>query len=221
MSFTDGMMIKESDVHSYRTFGLQIKSRKIGLPEKKSIRQTVPFMNGYYDFTTLNGEPTWSERIIEFTFDILENTPQLLEAKIDEILAWLTHIHDKDIFDDVIPDYLWHGSYESSEINYDESGIQAELKVSFVVYPFKIQYSRKTYGLKEADGTKVISNRGMAVPLYITAVNVGGTLTIDGQTITYSGDERSKKTDYILSHSDHTASVVGGNVILGFHEELI
>ncbi len=218
MSFTDGITINRN--HSYKLHGLQIKSRNIGLPEKKSIRQAVPFMNGYYDFTTLNGQPAWGERIIEFTFDILEDTPQLLESKIANVLRWFANTHDEDIYDDVINTYHWHGSYESSEVNYDESGLQAELKVSFVVYPFKIKNSMTNFALTESEGTKTIINYGMPVPLYLTALGEG-TLTIGGQTITYNGSEKRKKIDYFLPHPSAVASVTGGAVVLEYTEEAI
>ena len=55
MNIAEGIRINNK--HSYGDFGLYLKSRNIGLPEKKSIRQTVPFMNGYYDFSALNGAP--------------------------------------------------------------------------------------------------------------------------------------------------------------------
>lgn len=219
MSFTDGILIGSS--HSYRTYGLQIKSRKIGLPEKKSIRQTVPFMTGYYDFTRLNGDMAWSERIIEYTFDLLEDTPQRLETKIMDFLGWIVVVHEESIHDDVTPDYHWYGSYESSEVNYDESGLQAEIKISFVVYPFRIKNSWTRFVMSEAAGNRLVRTSGMPTHLYIYGYGVSGTLTIGDKTITYSGNERYKETDIIISRMAEFASVIGGNIDMLFYEEMI
>ena len=50
MNTTDGIRINGK--HSYGDFGLYLKSRKVSLPEQKSIRETVPFMNGFHDFSS-------------------------------------------------------------------------------------------------------------------------------------------------------------------------
>ena len=219
MSFTDGITIDGN--HSYNLFGAPIKTRKTGMPEKKSIRHTVPFMNGYYDFTKLNGEPAWSERTIEFIFDFLENTPQLLEQRVGEFHSWLANVHDKDIYDDTLDGFHWHGSYESGEVSFDETGLQAELKVSFVVYPFKIANSEKQILLRETYGTRKITNQGMPVPMLIYAQGTGGTLTINEQTFTYKGNEYFEKFDFLIPNGDSNAFIVGGNVFICFIEEMI
>ena len=156
MNMTDGIRIK--DRHSYRDFGLYIKTRNIGLPEKKSIRQTVPFMNGYYDFTALNGAPAWNERIIEYSFDVIGNTPQELEREVTRFLDWVCNVHDEDIFDDTLTRFHWHGSYESCDVSYDDSGEQAEIKVSFVVHPFKIANEATAYTMPKTQFKSYISS---------------------------------------------------------------
>lgn len=159
MNITDGIRIK--DLHSFRDFDLYIKARNIGLPEKKSIRETVPFMNGYYDFSALSGAPAWNERIIEYAFDVIGNTPQELESEVAKVVDWLANVHDEDIFDDTLTRYHWHGSYNSCKVSYDESGEQAEISVSFVVHPFKIADEAIEYTMTA--GTYTVNNLGMAV----------------------------------------------------------
>lgn len=156
--------IRTGDVHSFSTHGLYIKTRNISLPEKKSIRQTVPFMNGYYDFSALNGAPAWDEREIEYVFDAAEDTPSALDKKVSDVMDWLGNIHDEDIFDDTMPGYHWHGSYESSDISWDESGLKAEISVTFVCHPFKI--ANYATSLSFATGEHSVYNSGMAVIPY-------------------------------------------------------
>ena len=54
--------IRANGKHSYMDFDLFLRSRQIGVPEKKSVRQSVPYMSGFYDFSAINGEPAWGER---------------------------------------------------------------------------------------------------------------------------------------------------------------
>lgn len=185
----DGIRINNK--HSYHDFGLYIKTRNVSLPEKKSIRQTVPFMSGYYDFTALNGAPAWDERTIEYSFDVIAPTPQELEREMTKIIDWACNAHEVDIYDDVMVGYHWRGSYESSSIAWDDSGQQAELSLSFVVHPFKIADMPTKYNMKA--GTYKIENLGMTVaPIaycetsaaiqigtYVTAIPAGEVVTLE------------------------------------------
>lgn len=156
---TDG--IRANGLHSYHDFDLCIKSRKIGLPKKKIIRQTVPFMNGYYDFSALNGSPAWESRTVSYTFDITGDTPEETEAYLERVLDWLCNVHEADIFDDTMPDYHWHGSFEPSDPNWDDSGMAVELTVNLICYPFKIANNPITVTLNA--GTHNVVNTGMTV----------------------------------------------------------
>lgn len=216
MNITDGIRI--NDLHSYHNFGLYIKLRNVGLPEKKSIRQTVPFMNGYYDFSALYGAPAWNERIIEYAFDILADTPQELEREITKILDWLCNVHDEDIFDDTLTRFHWHGSYESSDVTYDDSGMQAEIKVSFVVYPFKISDEATVHTL--VAGSYTITNFGMAVAPYVIS-NASVAIQIGNYVSSIPANESIHlKVD--LARGDNTVIIAGeGTVTLSFFEEVL
>lgn len=134
--FTEGFTIDGK--HSFADYGLNVKQRQLTFPTKKSIRKTVPFMSGYYDFTRINGNDTWGERLLSYTFDIIGDTPEEVEAECTRILNWLGNVHDKDIYEDCIPNYHWHGSFESANPAESEDGEQVELTVTFVLHPFKI-----------------------------------------------------------------------------------
>lgn len=135
--FTDGFTINGK--HSFADYGLHVKSRQLGFPKKNSIRKTVPFMNGYYDFTKINGAVSWGERPLSYTFDIIGDTPSEVDAECSRILNWLGNVHDEDIFDDTMAGYHLHGSFESATPTESEDGEHTELTVTFVCYPFKIK----------------------------------------------------------------------------------
>lgn len=216
MNMTDGIRI--NDLHSYRNFDLCIKSRNIGLPEKKSIRETVPFMNGYYDFSALNGAPAWNERVIEYSFDVLGETPQALENEVSRVLDWLCNVHDTDIYDDTLTRQHWHGSYESSDVSYDDSGEQAEIKVSFVVHPFKIANEPTTYTM--TSGTYTITNRGMVVSPIVSS-DAAAAIQIGTYVSSIPANEETK-LEIDLKRGDNTVIISGdGTVTFSYYEEVL
>ena len=216
MSITDGIRI--NDRHSYGDFGLSLKSRKIGLPEKKSIRQTVPFMNGYYDFSALNSAPAWGERTIEFAFDVINENPVELDHFVSYVLDWLGTIHDTDIYDDTTYGYHWHGSYDKASVDWDDSGMQAEISVSFVVHPFKIANVPTQYTMTA--GTYTVTNLGMAVAPIVRSNAVAAIQIGNYVSSIPAGEEIRLEID--LARGENTVLVTGtGTVTFSYYEEVL
>lgn len=216
MSMTEGIRI--NDKHSFGDFGLYLKSRKIGLPEKKSIRQTVPFLNGYYDFSTLNGAAAWNERIIEYAFDVMNDNPVELDHFVSFVLDWLANVHDVDIHDDTVYGYHWHGSYNNASVDWDETGMLAEISVSFVVHPFKIADEPTEYTMTA--GSYTVHNLGMVVAPYAIATS-DAAIQIGNYVSTMPANEKVK-LQINLVRGDNTVIVTGdGTVRLGFYEEVL
>lgn len=161
MSYKEGITINGK--HSYVDFDLTISSRKIDLPPKNSIRKTVPYMSGFYDFTTLNGAATFGEREISYTFDIVGDTVEAMDRKRTEVVNWFCNLHDVDIYDDTIPDYHFHGSYESQSQN--EDGEKTELTITFVCHPFLIK-NEPTQMVFNSQRADTIYYDGQPVVLY-------------------------------------------------------
>lgn len=216
MKFTDGIRI--NDKHSYGDFGLELKTRNIGLPEKKSIRQTVPFMNGYYDFTALNGAPAWGERIIEYSFDVLNDNPVELDHFVSYVLDWLGNVHDADIHDDTVYGYHWHGSYQEANVAWDESGLHAEISVSFVVHPFKIANEPTEYNMTA--GTHKIFNLGMNVAPY--AYSEATAAIQIGTYVSAIPANEEVQLEIDLARGENTVIVTGaGTVRISYYEEVL
>lgn len=215
MNISDGIRIK--DKHSYGTFGLQMKFRKIGLPKKKNIRQTVPFMNGYHEFSAMYGDPAWDERIIEYTFDVINDNPVELDHFVSYVLDWLGTVQDDDIFDDTVYNYHWHGSYDDASVEWDESGMQAEITVLFVVHPFKIADAETVHTL--AAGTHVITNKGMAVAPYVVS-ETSAAIQIGSHVSSIPANEKIQ-LEIDLERGDNTVLITGGAVTLSYYEEVL
>jgi len=199
MAYYEGITI--SGMHSYYDFGLNIASRKIDLPPKNSIRKTIPFMNGFYDFTKINGGICWGARPIAYTFDIVGSTVEEMDAKRTEVVNWLCNQHDVDIYDDTIPDYHFHGSYDSA--SQSEDGEKSELTVTFTCYPFMIANEPSTVMFNENDDAEIVNN---GQPVKLKAAGKG-TLTTKKGVFSLDAEEVSN-TGLILNSGENIVTAV-------------
>lgn len=202
--------------HSFRDYGLCIKEKKIGLPGKRIIRDSVPYMNGSYDFTTLGGAATWEDREISYTFDILADNEQAMNRQRDSIINWLMNIHDADIFDDAMPDWHFHGSYSGGDISDEEE--LSEFTASFICHPFRIAETETAIRLKT--GESVIEYGGQAVAAFISG-SANGSITFNGITQSFLANTRTELSA-LLEHGTNTITLTtSGNVTLFYTEEII
>ncbi len=128
--------IRKNNKHSFEDFGLTIKSKKIGNPKKNKIKEEVPFMNGSYDFSLLYGEQTYSERQLEYTFNLNEKNKIAMNIKKIQVLEWLNDGGKEPLYDDAIPGFYFLAEVEDDD--FSEDGNVGELTVTFSAYPYKI-----------------------------------------------------------------------------------
>lgn len=174
MEYAEG--IKINGLHSFIDFDLTIANRQIDLPPKTSIRKTVPFMNGYYDYSKINGAVCWGERQIQYTFDIVGDTVEQMDEKRTEVVNWLCNLHDVDIYDDTLPDYHFHGSFEEASQN--EDGEKSELTVTFICHPFMISNQPTEMYI---GGDFTLNNKGQPVRPFLHT-SQAATITIGAVT---------------------------------------
>lgn len=199
--------------HSYNDFDLYVNEKNIGIPEKKSIISTVPFMNGFYDFSNLLGSICFDERIITYTFDLISSDTQSLEEIKTDVLMWLMLVHDTEIYDDDITGYHFKGSYDS--YSWSEDLDSGTLEVTFKCYPFKIANEETTITLVNGDNT--INYNGCKVVLYAQS-DTSTSITINSTSYSIS----TTKTAIIYIDSDITVNYTdSANVTLSYRKEVI
>lgn len=146
--------LRIGDKYSYNDFGASVKERKIDAPEKKSIRETVPFSNKTYDFSKINGELYWKERSIEFVFEMLADSAEELEEKKLAFVDWVMNVFEEDIYDPYLENYHYNGTF--SAIDIDDSEIEkSTITVKFLVYPYKIANVSNTYAYSISAGEEI------------------------------------------------------------------
>ena len=89
--FTD--KITFAGLNSFKDFQTTIKKVEVGEAEQVQNRQTVPFMNGSYDFSRISGNAIYQDREVKVTFNIIGIDYAEIYAKkielgrVDTILA--------------------------------------------------------------------------------------------------------------------------------------
>ena len=130
--------ISYNNKHSFNDLGLTVlNTRVIETPSKIKITETVPFMNGSYDFSNLYGSNCYAERQLEYEFLIKANNSAQLEFKRMQIEEWLLSTNIKTpLIDDNTPGYYYNA--ECINVNFEDLVNTGKLKATFTAYPFKI-----------------------------------------------------------------------------------
>ena len=129
--------ITKGNKHSYNDFGLKVISREFNPPSKRKVKESIPYVNGSYDFSLLYGDNVYEERTIKYVFDFrYENKIDFINKKI-AITDWLTSNSKEPLYDDLVPNYYFIAECEDS-IKFSEGYIDCEVTVIFTAYPFKI-----------------------------------------------------------------------------------
>jgi len=80
--------------NSYLDFGLTIaEPPKMTNPKLNEVRESVPYMNGDYDFTYQNGKPTYSRRQIKVVFNVTGDCFDDMWRKRCEAVRWIMSAH--------------------------------------------------------------------------------------------------------------------------------
>lgn len=203
-----------SGIHVAGDLGFQVASRSLTPPAPKSVRKSIPFMDGSYDFSSVYGRVFFDDRELSYTFHVVEDSTVRAEAEISRLIMFLSGVHDAEIHDDDSPYYHFIGSYLEAEAEWDEDGCSAVVTAKFAVRPFRIADDWCEERVEVGDN--VICNRGM--PARITVVP-DGTMTVQIGALkqTFTGEARA---DIALPSGESSVKVTGGGGIIKWREEV-
>ena len=130
--------ISYNNKHSFNDLGLTVlNTRVIETPSKIKITETVPFMNGSYDFSNLYGSNCYTERQLEYEFLIKARNSTELEFKRMQVDQWLLSSNTKTpLIDDNLPGYYYKAECISTD--FEDLVKIGKLKATFTAYPFKV-----------------------------------------------------------------------------------
>ena len=130
--------ITYNNKHSFNDLGLTVlNTRLIQAPSKAKVSQTIPFMNGSYDFSNLYGSTCYTDRVLEYEFLIKANDSAGLELKRMDIESWLLTLNEKTpLIDDNLKDFYYLAECINTEFEEINNHV-GKLKAHFEAYPFK------------------------------------------------------------------------------------
>ena len=223
--------------NSFDDFDLVILNKDLSPPSKIKIKQTVPFMQGAYDFSLINGEQTYGERELIYNFHLEETSKQNLNIKKIQLLDCLMNTNGKlPLFDDTIIGYYFLAECEN--IKFNETDFHAVLETTFSAYPFKIGESdegnpywdpinfltdtmqRLQYNVKNDLKIMIINQSARNIMPKITA---DSNMQIIIHNITFnitSGITQDPRLLLFVGQND--LEIVGnGNISFSFHKEVL
>lgn len=173
-------------------FDASVAERRIKDPTKKEVKDTVPFFNGTYDFSKINGELYWNERELEYAFEITADTPEELERKKTAFKNWVMNVFEEKLFDPYITDYHFRATFKDIDPADDESLNKTTITVKFTAYPYQIANDPTEYEFVIPAGTEKavnIINGGIHRVTPILVIGAAVTLTVDDTTYTITAGE--------------------------------
>ena len=175
---------------SYDDFHATVKERIDHKPKKKSIKETVPFSNVTYDFSAINGEIYWEEKTIDYVFEIIAMTPELLEEKKTAFSAWVMNVMNEDLHDPFLLDYHFQGTF--SDISFQDEVEKTTATVTFTAYPYMISNAKRvfqyTLAAEEEITARILNNSSHRItPTFVCDVPV--TVSKENHTISISAGE--------------------------------
>lgn len=225
---------------SYTDLNITLDSFSISAPSKKKIKDSVPFMNSSYDFSTIgsNGEIVYDDRIIKAKFNLKERNRSDLWDKYSEVLEWLIGTGQQQLIITDMADCYYLGEVENApsfETIVKRAGI---MEVEFIAYPFKFGVSLEgseqlwdTFNFNtdymqetalDVSGSKTVQiyNVGRVVSPTVSC-NSSMTATINGYTANFiAGDN----VDYLFKLQPGMNSIVingTGHIEFKFRKELL
>lgn len=131
------MSIKFKGKDSELDFDIYPAKKDLSPPKKKRITETVPFMNGAWDFSKIGGEQYYEPRICKYEFDIIGYTKQEMNELAKRVTTWLTvdcegeSLKDTDIAG-------FHFVVINADASFSEEDCQGLLTVEFTCEPYMI-----------------------------------------------------------------------------------
>lgn len=164
--------------HSYRDLGITIADFSPGMPEPVELRETVPYMDGDYDFSQLGGKPAYGSRTITVIFNLIGKDYNDLYHKRTEVVNWLCEARGGSLtFDGIEGKQFENVSAKIPADGFSRVGYScAELTVTFTAAPYMTEgtYNKVIMSLPKSElgkcgyiYTDILGNA--------TAVNISGT----------------------------------------------
>lgn len=197
-----------------KEFNVAMESKTIEYPSKKKVKDSVPFMNGSYDFSTVgsNGEIVYEEREITITLGLPGKNKDQLQVLYSQILQWLVDSGKHKLVFDGLNEYYFEAEVETNS-TLNEAMQYGRLELKFVADPFK----KSEYDVGNDIWDIFNFEEDYAQDVRFTIVN-NKTISVINPGRTVRPTIRSSSSMTMTDMSNKSYSIVpGDNNLYGFH----
>src|SRR5699024_10490530 len=115
-----------------------LTERHAPTPTEKVITESVPFMQGEYDFSNVLGFRVYENRPITYVFEIIGNKYHNRKSIQTSLENWLMRSGFAPLYDTHDEGYRYMAKCESVDVVDNEEYKTLEVTITFEAYPFKI-----------------------------------------------------------------------------------
>lgn len=235
MRIKDGITFGEFDSINE---GLLLTHREDPPPEEKVIKESLPFVQGDYDFSRILGEPIRDNRAIVYEFLIKEynhDKRKMLEIKYENMLL---NQGMGRIYDTANLGYYFYGKCIEANVSIDSGWQQLKLTLTFDCYPYMISELKEGHDIWdefnfeldvaqvvefEVNGTEDITLYNVGATSVVPSVIASSEFTIEKGTVSVTVPPGTHQSQLLrLNTGENKLKVTGnGTIEFNFHKELI
>lgn len=189
---------------SFDDFGVYIGSEvdtdtKIERAKPRTLRETIPFMSGSYNFSRLGGKIVYNDRVIRYTFIVSGISRADVEAKIIALDGWLGDVTETELIDTDFPGWKFiNVSYTGMGVPqfYSNNEASARVTADFTAGPYMQSASGMLVNcldiIPNSESTKYLFTSWAApahmaqARYYLSRLTSPGSGVMPGMTISYS-----------------------------------
>ena len=137
---TEGFIFGDYDSRENNMF---LISRNAPTPSEKEITESVPYMQGVYDFSTLNFDRYFDNREVTYQVMLFENEYENRKRPEQDIKRSLMKLGIQPLYDTHDQGYHWLGKCKSVAVEDDVEKGTLSCTIVFDCYPFAIYNSEE------------------------------------------------------------------------------
>lgn len=218
--------------------GLLLTYRDDTPPEEKVIKESLPFVQGDYDFSRILGEAIRENRTTTYEFLIKEydyEVRKTLEVKYENMLL---NQGVGRIYDTINPGYYFYGKCINAEVVLEEKWQQLKLIVTFDCYPYMISELKEGHDIWDEfnfeldvaqevkhtiNNTKEITLYNVGTPSVVPSIIASSEMTIEKGAVSVTVPPGTSKSELLrLNAGENKLKVTGnGTIEFDFFKELI
>lgn len=211
---TEGFIFGDYDSRENNMF---LISRDAPTPSEKEITESVPYMQGVYDFSTLNFDRYFENREVTYQVMLFENEYENRKHPEQDIKRSLMKLDIQPLYDTHDQGYHWLGKCKSVTVEDDVEKGTLSCTIVFDCYPFAIYNSAEGSDIWDDvyfphwvfQETKYSVNGSQKAKLY----NIGSH-SVEVEVIV-SGDIKIKTSDSFVRLSSGSYTDTGLVFVLG------